>query len=608
MRILFRILGLLKKYWKWLVLTYVCLLLFTAATLIVPALIGMTIDNGLHIDATTLVVTGDMKLLWTYGLIIIGVSLLRGLFSFGQSYFAEYAGQKVAYDLRNKLYDRIQRLSFSFHDKAQTGQLMSRATQDVEGVRFFLSMVLVRLVNLVVIFFAITVLLLRMNWSLTLVSFACLPFIAYFALKFGARMRPIWTKTQQQMAATGTVLQENLSGMRVVKAFSRQRLESAKFEKEARLLYDAQISAARIQAVRGPLMTVLTTLASGLVLWYGGMLVISQNWTIGHLTVGQLTAGELTQFYVYLSFLIPPIRMLGPHVNMTSRAIASGQRIFEVIDTESAVKEKPDAAVISHVRGDIKFENVNFNYGGGASKDGSGDILKNINLEAKSGEMVALLGATGSGKTTLVNLIPRFYDVTAGSISIDGTDIREVTLASLRRQIGIVQQDVFLFSATIRDNIAYGAVDASDEEIVAAAKTARLHDFIVTLPQGYDTWVGERGVTLSGGQKQRLAIARTLLIDPRILILDDSTSSVDTETEFLIQQALRELMKGRTTFVIAQRLQTVKDAQQIFVLDKGMIVERGTHLQLLHDSKIYREIYELQLKAQEEALGSEVVR
>jgi ATP-binding cassette subfamily B protein len=606
MRILFRVLGLLRKYWKWLILTYVCLLLFTAATLIVPELIGMTIDKGLHIDATTLKITGDMRLLWTYGLIIIGVSLLRGLFAFGQSYFAEYAGQKVAYDLRNKLYDRIQRLSFAFHDKAQTGQLMSRATQDVEGVRFFLSMVVVRLVNLVVIFFAISVLLLRMNWSLTLVSFACLPFIAYFAIKFGARMRPIWTKTQQQMAATGTVLQENLSGMRVVKAFSRQRFESAKFEKEARLLYDAQISAARIQAVRGPLMTVLTTLASALVLWYGGMLVISQNWMIGHLTVGHLTAGELTQFYVYLSFLIPPIRMLGPHINMTSRAIASGQRIFEVIDTESAVKEKANAAVLSDVKGDVKFDGVSFSYESAKSK--SDDILKNIDLEAKSGEMVALLGATGSGKTTLVNLIPRFYDVTAGSISIDDIDIRDVTLASLRRQIGIVQQDAFLFSATIRDNIAYGAIDASDEEIIAASKTARLHDFIVTLPQGYDTWVGERGVTLSGGQKQRLAIARTLLIDPRILILDDSTSSVDTETEFLIQQALRELMKGRTTFVIAQRLQTVKDAQQIFVLDKGAIVERGTHLQLLHNGKIYRDIYELQLKAQEEALGSEVIR
>jgi len=257
MRILLRLFGLIKKYWKWLFLTYVFLILFTTATLIIPQLIGMTIDKGLHIDANTLIVTGDMKLLWVYGFIIIGVSLLRGLFSFGQSYFAEYAGQKVAYDLRNKLYDRIQRLSFAFHDKAQTGQLMSRATQDVEGVRFFLSLVVVRLINLVLIFIAISVILFKMNWQLTIVSFACLPFIAYFAIKFGARMRPLWTKIQQQMAATGIVLQENLSGMRVVKAFSRQKLESDKFEKEAHLLYDSQIAGARIQAVRGPLMTIL---------------------------------------------------------------------------------------------------------------------------------------------------------------------------------------------------------------------------------------------------------------------------------------------------------------------------------------------------------------
>jgi ATP-binding cassette subfamily B protein len=293
---------------------------------------------------------------------------------------------------------------------------------------------------------------------------------------------------------------------------------------------------------------------------------------------------------------------------MTTRAIASGQRIFEVLDTQSAVKEKPNAAILGNINGDIKFDSVHFRYEGANTKDKSGDILKDISLEARSGEMVALLGATGSGKTTLVNLIPRFYDVTEGRITIDNIDIRDVTLASLRRQIGIVQQDAFLFSATIRDNISYGAVNATDDEIIAASKTARLHDFIMTLPQKYDTWVGERGVTLSGGQKQRLAIARTLLIDPRILILDDSTSSVDTETEFLIQQALRELMKGRTTFVIAQRLQTVKDAQQIFVLNKGLIAERGTHTQLLNDSKIYREIYELQLKAQEEALGSEVIK
>jgi ATP-binding cassette subfamily B protein len=596
MQILLRILALLKKYWRWLVLTYVCLLLLTAATMIIPIFIGDAVNNGLHIDATTLKVSGDMRLLVVYGLVIVVLSLLRGLFSFGQTYFAEYAGQKVAYDLRNKLYDRIQRLSFAFHDKAQTGQLMSRATQDIEGVRFFLSLVVVRIINLVIIFVVITVILLRMNWSLTLISFACLPLIAFIAVRFGVIMLPLWTKIQQRFASMNTALQENLSGVRVVKAFSRQKLETNKFDEETQHLYDLQIRNARIQAVRGPLFNVLTALASALVLWYGGMLVLS----------GKLNVGQLTEFYIYLGYLIPPIRIIGPHINMTSRAIASGKRIFEVLDTESAVKEKPNAMVLSNVKGDIKFNDVNFSYESTKPGKPSVNILEDIKLEAKSGEMVALLGATGSGKTTLVNLIPRFYDVTAGSIKIDDIDIRDVTLASLRRQIGIVQQDSFLFTGTIRDNIAYGVINADEEDIINAARTAHLHDFIITLADGYDTWVGERGVTLSGGQKQRLAIARTLLIDPRILILDDSTSSVDTETEFLIQQALRELMKGRTTFVIAQRLQTVKDAQQIFVLDKGRIVERGTHIQLLQDSKIYREIYELQLRAQEEALGVEV--
>jgi len=596
MRILLRILVLLKKYWKWLVLTYICLLALTAATMIVPIFIGDAVNNALQYNTITSKVTGNMKLLVFYGIAIIILSLLRGLFSFGQSYFAEYAGQKVAYDLRNGLYDRIQRLSFAFHDKSQTGQLMSRATQDVEAVRFFLSMVVVRLVNLVLTFVVITVILLRMNWSLTLISFACLPLIAFFAVRFGAMMLPLWTTIQQRMASLNTSLQENLSGVRVVKAFSRQKLESQKFDEQTTLLYEPQLRAAKIQAFRGPLFNALTALASALVLYYGGRLVLE----------GKLNVGQLTEFYLYLGFLIPPIRMIGPQINMTSRAIASGKRIFEVLDTESAVKEKPGAAVLSNVKGDIQFNSVNFHYESARMDKSSGNILEDISIEAKSGEMVALLGATGSGKTTLVNLIPRFYDVTAGSITIDNIDIRDVTLASLRRQIGIVQQDAFLFTGTIRDNISYGAINATEEDIIKASTTAHLHDFINTLPQGYDTWVGERGVTLSGGQKQRLAIARTLLIDPRILILDDSTSSVDTETEFLIQQALRELMKGRTTFVIAQRLQTVKDAQQIFVLDKGKIVERGTHVQLLRDSKIYRQIYELQLRAQEEAQGSEV--
>ena len=593
MRILWRLFVLLKKYWKWIVLTYVCLLLLTAANMIVPQIIGDAIDKGLGADPAT---TANTHLLWFYGMAIIGLSLMRGLLSFGQTYFAEYAGQKVAYDLRNKLYDRIQRLSFAFHDKSQTGQLMSRATQDIEGVRFFLSMIAVRVVNLILTVVVITVILLKTNWSLTLVSFVTIPFIAWIAIKFGVTMFPLWTKIQQRFAAINTALQENLSGARVVKAFSRQKLEIEKFDKETQLLYEPQIINARMNAVRGPLFNVLTALSMASVLWYGGTLVFKNV----------LTAGELTTFYLYLGYIIPPIRMIGPQINMTSRALASGKRIFEILDTESAVKEKPNATVLGDIKGDVNFNGVNFRYESDKTAKSSGNILEGINIEAKSGEMIALLGSTGSGKTTLVNLIPRFYDVTAGSITIDGVDIRDVTLASLRRHIGIVQQDAFLFSATIKDNIAYGAVNASDEEVIAAAKTAQLHDFIMTLPEKYDTWVGERGVTLSGGQKQRLAIARTLLIDPRILILDDSTSSVDTETEFLIQQALRALMKGRTTFVIAQRLQTVKDAQQIFVLDKGKIVERGNHTQLLQDSKIYRVIYELQLRAQEEALGSEV--
>jgi ATP-binding cassette subfamily B protein len=597
MQIVSRLIGLTKKYWKWLIVAFTCLLLAAAASLIVPILIGDAVNNALHIDATTLKVTGNMSLLVYYGLAILVLSLLRGLFTFGQNYYSEFIGQGVAYDLRNKLYDHIQHLSFSFHDTAQTGQLMSRATQDVEGVRFALSGGVVRMVYIVTLFVSISVIMFLINWKLTLVSFACLPFIGYVAIKLVGKLRPLWTRIQQQMASMGTVLQENLSGIRVVKAFSRQIAETRKFEKEARILYDDQIHVARVQAFGGPFMTFLTTIASSLVLWYGGMQVIG----------GHLTAGQLTTFYIYLGLLIPPIRMLGPMVDLTSRGIASGQRIFEILDTESAVKEKPNAMVLSNINGDVKFSGVNFKYQGANPHKISGNILEDIDMETKSGEMVALLGATGSGKTTLVNLIPRFYDITAGSITIDGIDIRDVTLDSLRKNVGIVQQDVFLFTGTIRDNIAYGAVKASEDEIIAASKNAQLHDYIASLPNGYDTWVGERGVTLSGGQKQRLAIARTLLIDPRILILDDSTSSVDTETEYLIQQALRELMKGRTTFVIAQRLQTVKDAQQILVLEKGRIVERGTHLELLRDSKIYRQIYELQLRAQEEALGTEVI-
>ena len=590
MRIVIRLTGLLRKYWKWVAFAYLCLAISTALSLGVPELIKRAIDTGISIDFQTREITANQTFLILSGVAIVVASLLRGGFGFGQTYLSEFIGQRVAYDLRNRLYDRIQRLSFAFHDKAQTGQLMSRATQDVEAIRFFVSMGFLRSAFIAVTFIGICILLFLMHWQLALISIVCMPIVAYRATAIGIRLRPLWMSIQQGIAVLGTLLQENLSGVKVVKAFSRERYESAKFKVEAVKLYEDSLLSSKIQAFNTPLLNFLFITAMGLMLWYGGREVVA----------GRLTAGEMTQFYFYVSMMIMPLRMLMYLVNLASRGMSAGERVFEILDAESAVKETPNAMELANVKGLVKFEDVSFSY------DSWSPVLKNISLEAKPGEMVALLGPTGSGKTTLVNLVPRFYDATSGRITIDGTDIRDVTLTSLRHNVGIVQQDVFLFSATIAENIAYGAVDASMEDIIAASKAAYLHDFIESLPEGYDTWVGERGLTLSGGQKQRLAIARTLLINPRIIIFDDSTSSVDTETEFLIQRALRKLIKGRTTFVIAQRLQTVKDADQILVLDGGTIVERGTHLQLLEEGRIYPEIYELQLRAQEEALGKEV--
>jgi len=590
MRVLIRLLGLLKKYWKWVTVAYICLLMATVFALGVPELVKRAIDTGISFDFQTGEIMGNQTVLILAGAGIAVASLLRGGFGFGQTYLSEFIGQRVAYDLRNLLYDRIQRLSFAFHDKAQTGQLMSRATQDVEAVRFFVSMGVLRTAYIAFIFIGICVMLFLMNWQLTLISLACMPVVAYRAITIGSRLRPIWMNIQEGIAKLGTLLQENLSGVKVVKAFSHEQYESAKFREKARSLYEESLLSSKIQAFNTPLMTFFFILASGLIIWFGGREVVA----------GNLTAGELTQFYFYVAMMLMPIRMLGFIITMVSRGIAAGERVFEILDAESAVKEAPNAIELSEVKGLVRFQDVSFRY------DSWSPVLKNVDLETKPGEMVALLGTTGSGKTTLVNLIPRFYDATSGNITIDGINVRDVTLTSLRRNVGIVQQDVFLFSASIADNIAYGAINASREDIITATKAAYLHDFIESLPEGYDTWVGERGLTLSGGQKQRLAIARTLLINPCIIIFDDSTSSVDTETEFLIQRALRELVRGRTTFVIAQRLQTVKDADQILLLDGGTIVERGTHLQLLEEGRLYAQIYELQLRDQEEALGKEL--
>lgn len=590
---LVRILSFLRPYKMRVALAWLCVLGAGAFVLATPQLIRWAIDTGLNVQIANLngkethVALGNTRTLTIAASAIAAAALLRGAFAYGQTYLAEWVSQWVAYDLRNAIFERLERLSHAYHDRAQTGQLMSRATQDVEAMRLYISFGVLRMIYIIVVLLMVLAIMLVSDWSLTLVAWALLPVVVWRSRVMTAQLSPIWMKVQDGLGRLGTVMQENFSGVRVVKAFSREEYESRKFAREAEDLFGHSYRTTQISAFNAPMMTGLWMLAMVATIWFGG-------WQI---TQGRMEIGELTSFMLYLTILQVPVRALGWIVMLFARAASAAERIYEILDAESAVKEKAGAVELKDVKGLVRFEDVSFGY------DAVSPLLHEVSFEARPNEVVALLGPTGSGKTTVVSLIPRFYDVTSGRITIDGHDIRDLTLASLRRNVGIVQQDVFLFSATIRENIAYGAVGASQEEIEAAARTARIHDFIARLPEGYDTWVGERGVTLSGGEKQRIAIARTLLMDPRILILDDSTSSVDTETEYLIQQALAELMRGRTTFVIAQRLRTVKNAHQILVLREGRIVERGRHQELLRRDGFYRQIYDLELRDQEQALA-----
>ncbi len=578
MSILFRLARYGIRYHRHLGLAWISLIASSVLALTLPWLIGDAVDHALTESDTT-------RLYWLAGLLLF-VSLLRGVFSYGQTYFAEAVSARVAYTLRSALLSKMQRLSFGFHDRRNTGDLMSVVTYDVESTRMFISFGLVRFFQLAILIGGIVPLLLLIHWKLGLISLAGVPVTLYTTVTVGRKLRTIWNRVQIKMGELTTVLQENLAGMRVVKSFGAESAQRQRFHDSSSSVSEETFLANRLRVANSAFLTFMYIGATGLVVLFGGRLVIS----------GTLSAGELTQFLLYLGLLVMPVRMLGWAVNTFSRAMSSGERIFQVLDAESPVQGAVGARPLENVKGAVRFNDVSFGY------NALSPALQHVSFEAEVGQRVAILGAAGSGKTTVVNLIPRFYDPTEGSIFIDGIDVRGVTLDSLRHNVGIVFQDVFLFHASIRENLAYGANGVTPEQVEEAAKAAQLHDFIVSLPEGYDTVVGERGVTLSGGQRQRIAIARTMLVDPPILILDDSTSSVDVETERLISVALDAVMRDRTTFIIAHRVSSVQEADVILVLEDGKIVERGTHKELISREGFYKRIYELQLLPSEQVL------
>ena len=605
MKDLGRAIGYLGRYRRTTILAYASLFISIGAQLVVPQLVQNVLDAvtesvfarqildlSKSAQATALeslpftleelterAFSAEGPIYWAM-LFIVVFSVARGLFAFAQAFLGQKVSQDVAFDFRNELFEKIQRLSFSYHDRNRTGQLMIRATDDVEKLRMFIGQGLLLGVQAIVLLIGSLAVLVFTNWSLTLVVLPVLPLALVLFMVFGIVTQPLFGEIQRRLSNLNTILQENLAGIRVVKAFVRERKEQERFRDAAQTLLDQHIKIAKFFSFLFPIIFLVANLGQAAVVYWGGRQIL----------FGTLSLGEWQKFSLYLIYVFFPIGQLGFIVGQMSQAIASAQRIFEILDAKSEVTDRSDARPLPQVQGLVRFDNVSFRY-----FNSTDPVLQKISLNAQPGETVALLGGTGSGKTTIINLIPRFYDVSEGQVFIDDWDVRDVTLDSMRRQIGIVLQETNLFTGTIRDNIAFGRPQATDAEVEAAARAAAAHDFIVSFPDGYETAVGERGTTLSGGQKQRVAIARALLTDPRILILDDSTSNVDVATEVLIQNALDRLMEDRTSFVIAQRISTVVNADQILVLDKGRIVDRGTHEELMATSAIYTDIYHSQL-------------
>jgi ATP-binding cassette subfamily B protein len=482
----------------------------------------------------------------------------------------------VEYDLRNSLYSRLVRLSFGFYDRHQTGQLMSRATVDLQGVRFFLGYGLIFFFQSVLTVVSVIAVLLYKDWRLASIALAITPILVVLAYRYSHVSHPTLRDVQQKLADVATVAEENIVGVHVVKAFAQEPAEETKFRERSERVFEKTLEANRQRAFYVPLLAFVPMIAQAGVLLVGAKMVID----------GSLTAGGFVAFNLYLAMLVMPLRMLGMWIGQAQRATAAGERIFQVMDEPEEIADQPQAVELPAGPGHLRFEGVSFAYGAGRP------VLEEIDLDIPAGRTIALIGHTGSGKTTLTALVPRFYDATAGSVTVDGVDVRDVTLASLRREIGVISQDPFLFSATVRENIAFGVPGLSEEEVLRAARLAQAHEFVERLPESYDTVIGERGITLSGGQRQRLAIARALAVDPRILVLDDATASVDASTEARIRLGLREAMRGRTTLIIAHRLSTIALADEVVVLDHGRLAARGTHDELLETSDVYREIYE----------------
>jgi len=566
-KIFWRLLGFLRPYRAGVVVSFVLAATAMAMGVLLPFLVGRTIDE----------IRAGSEALWPLGLAILGAGLLRLAFSVARRLIAGRVSLGVEYDLRNRMYSHLQSLELAFFDGEQTGQLMSRATVDLQAVRFFLGYGLIFILQSLIAIAIAGVVMFVVNPGLALVALAPTPFVIWVAFRYGRLNRPATQEVQQRIAELTAEAEENISGVRVVKAFAQEARQLGRFQDRVQRVFVQSMVSTRLRAFYNPFIGFLPQLGLAAILFVGGRQAVQ----------GNITIGEFVAFFGYVLMLTSPMRTLGIALGMAQRAVASGARVFEILDREPGMHVPAGAPALPAGSGRVELRNVTFAY-----EENAEPVLRDVSLAVEAGRTVAIVGGTGSGKTTLVSLLPRLYDVTGGSVAIDGADVREVDLRALRTEIALVSDEPFLFSATVRENIAYARPEATDEEVETAARRAGAHEFVSELPEGYETLVGERGLTLSGGQRQRVSIARALITNPRILILDDATSSVDATTEAEIKRALRTLMEGRTTFVIAHRLSTISLADEIVVLDHGRVAARGTHDELLESSDLYREIAE----------------